>query len=205
MPGSQVDIILRTQIVQAVAQGMSIAEVAQRSGRSLKTVYNIWNRWSKEGTVERQEGSGRKRKTTAIEDRQIVVKAKRSRFITCAEIREEIHRPDVSLKTIARRIKESGEFASYWAVKKPFISETNRNRRLQWCQEHKDYTVEQWRRVIWTDESPYVLRFKGPKRVWRSAHERYDSRCLLPTLKHDEKIMVWGCFSGHGVGDLHLI
>ena len=25
------------------------------------------------------------------------------------------------------------------------------------------------------------------------------------TVKHDDKIMVWGCFATHGVGDLYLV
>jgi hypothetical protein len=29
--------------------------------------------------------------------------------------------------------------------------------------------------------------------------------CIKQTVKHEKKIMVWGCFAGHGVGQLHRI
>lgn len=159
----------------------------------------------KNGNTDRAIGSGRKRKTSDSADRLIVLQVKRNRFTTAEEIREATGLENVSNKTIRRRIFECSEFASYWAVRKPFISENNRKKRVQWCLEHRDWTVEQWRKVIWTDESPYVLRFNCSQRVWRSANERYDKKCILASVKHDQKLMVWGCFTAHGVGDLHRI
>ena len=34
------------------------------------------------------------------------------------------------------------------AVRKPLVSEANQNRRLQFTGEHKDWTLEQWEKVI---------------------------------------------------------
>ena len=58
---------------------------------------------------------------------------------------------------------------------------------------------------MWTDESPYVLRYDGKVRVWRMHNERYETRCTKATVKHDKKINVWGAFAAHGVGILHRI
>ena len=41
--------------------------------------------------------------------------------------------------------------------------------------------------------------------MWRSADEKFKPFATRGTLKHDAKIMVWGCFSAHGVGDIHWI
>lgn len=70
---------------------------------------------------------------------------------------------DISEKTIIRGIKEGTGFKSYWAAKKPFISEINRQRRIEWCQAHLHWTTDEWLKVIWSDESPYVLRFNVRK------------------------------------------
>jgi hypothetical protein len=86
-----------------------------------------------------------------------------------------------------------------------FISDSNRLIRVQWCKEHLNWTVEQWRRVIWTDESPFVLRYNGRKLVWRRHNERYIPECTSGTVKHEKKIMVWGAFCAHGVGHLNRI
>lgn len=37
------------------------------------------------------------------------------------------------------------------------------------------------------------------------ANERYKPWCTVATVKHDKKIMVWGCFCAHGVGNLYRI
>ena len=66
-------------------------------------------------------------------------------------------------------------------------------------------TTINWHQVIWSDESPYVLRFNGRKLVWRAGNERYSIACISGTVKHDIKIMVWGCFTAHGVGNLCLV
>ncbi len=85
---------------------------------------------------------------------------------------------------------------------KPFVSAVNIKKRLIWAKEHLHWTVEQWRTVFWTDESPFVLQYNGRKRVWRMWNERYDPRCIQGTVKHDKKVMVWGGFAAHGVGKL---
>ena len=162
-----------------------------------------------DGTVEIKEKSetrGRKRKTSPVTDRNIVIQAKRNRFITAEEIKVALP-PDISIctNTIRARIKESGEFNSYWASRKPFISIANKRKRLAWARDHINWTAEQWKSVMWTDESPYVLRFNGKTRVWRMHNERYSTTCCKGTLKHDDKIMVWGAFAAHGVGMLHRI
>ena len=39
------------------------------------------------------------------------------------------------------------------AMRKPPISEKNRQIRLQWALEHVDWTLEQWYQILWTDET----------------------------------------------------
>lgn len=134
-----------------------------------------------------------------------MILVKRNRFISAKEIKVQCALPDVCENTIRSRIKESGEFTSQWAARKPFISEANRAKRVEWCREHQHWTKEQWRRVMWTDESPFTLRYWRSTRVWRMEGERYASNCTKGSLKHDVKINVWGAFCAHGVGRLHLI
>jgi transposase len=59
--------------------------------------------------------------------------------------------------------------------------------------------------VLFSDESLYVLRYSGSQRVWRRHNEHYSLKNTKAVIKHDIKIMVWGCFSYHGVGRLHHI
>ena len=58
---------------------------------------------------------------------------------------------------------------------------------------------------MWSNESPYVLRFAKKTRVWRRANERYEPFATLATVKHDKKINVWGAFCAHGVGNIYYV
>ena len=182
--------------------GMSARAIARNLERSPHTILKVISRKDDEPLPERR---GRKRKTTSMEDRMIVREVKRNRFTNAPIIRRELQFEHLSARTVQRRISESGEFASYWAAQKPFISKKNRVARLKWAKDHLHWTLDQWSRVMWSDESPYVLRFHGKVRVWRMCNERYNPKCCVGTVKHDDKIMVWGGFAAHGVGILHRI
>jgi hypothetical protein len=56
------------------------------------------------------------------------------------------------------------------ACHKPPISERNRTARLQWAIEHSNWTIDQWKKILWSDETwingdrhtkTYVTRQKG--------------------------------------------
>ncbi|KAF7241327.1 Parafibromin [Varanus komodoensis] len=51
-----------------------------------------------------------------------------------------------------------------------------------------------------------VTRPDGVKRVWRQPDEEYKDKCVLPTVKHGGgSVMVWGCMSAAGTGELQFI
>ena len=60
------------------------------------------------------------------------------------------------------------------------------------------------KKIKWSDESKYELL--NPKKrlgVWRKPNEALMKQYTLPTVKHvGGSIMVWGCFSWHGVGKI---
>ena len=80
----------------------------------------------------------------------------------------------------------------------------NKKKRLQWTIDHQNWTEEDWGKVLWTDESKFEL-FGQRHRIYirRTIKEKMIPECLVPTIKHSGgSVMVWGCFSSAGVGDL---
>lgn len=67
------------------------------------------------------------------------------------------------------------------------------------------YTLDQWKRFLFTDESKFTLRFNQKSRVWRTKDEINESFAMTGTVKHDDHIMVWGGMAAHGVGNLYRV
>jgi hypothetical protein len=63
---------------------------------------------------------------------------------------------DVSDVTVRRRLRAVGLFGKF-AVRKPFVSKKNLKERLQFAKAHRDWTLEQWTKVIFSDESRFQM------------------------------------------------
>ena len=68
---------------------------------------------------------------------------------------------------------------------------------------HMDY----WNHVLWSDEMKINLfGSDGFKHVWQRPGEEYKDKCVMPTVKHGGgNVIVWGCMSAAGVGELYFI
>lgn len=62
-------------------------------------------------------------------------------------------------------------------------------------------------KVLFTDESKFNLFGSDGRRfVWRRKGEEYLPKNTKKSVKHGGgSVMVWGCVSASGVGDLHFI
>jgi hypothetical protein len=86
----------------------------------------------------------------------------------------------------------------------PLLKDTNKN-ILSWANKHKQWTLDQWKSVLWSDESKFEL-FGSNRHVFvrRRVGEQMISGCVVPTVRHGG-VMVWGCFAGDTVSDLFAI
>jgi len=88
--------------------------------------------------------------------------------------------------------------------KKPLLSVRHRKRRLAFALKYREWTVEDWKRVIWSDETK-INRFgsDGQEYVWKQKGEGLIEREIKGTVKFGGgNIMVWGCMGWNGVGQL---
>jgi hypothetical protein len=92
-------------------------------------------------------------------------------------------------------------------VKKPLLRARHIKDRFLFAQRHKDWTVEDWKRVIWSDETK-INRFgsDGRKWCWKTPGEQLKPRHVQKTIKHGGgSLMVWGCMTAQGPGYLTKI
>jgi isopentenyl diphosphate isomerase/L-lactate dehydrogenase-like FMN-dependent dehydrogenase len=100
----------------------------------------------------------------------------------------------VSVQTIRNVLKEDG-LKAYVKKKKPLLTTRHKKARLQFAQKYSEWTVEDWKRVIWSDETK-INRFgsDGLQYVWKKPGEPLSEREITSTVKFGGgNIMVWGC------------
>ena len=84
----------------------------------------------------------------------------------------------------------------------PMLSKHHKREQLDFAHSHKEWTLEDWKRVIWSDETKVnCLGSDGRKWVWKRAGEPLTDRLVEGTKKFGGgSVMVWGCMTWDGVG-----
>ncbi|KAL0153879.1 hypothetical protein M9458_050800 [Cirrhinus mrigala] len=79
---------------------------------------------------------------------------------------------------------------------KPLLNNRQRQKRLAWAKDKKDWTAAEWSKVMFSDESKFCISFgnQGPG-VWRKRGEAQNPRCLRSSVKFPQSVMVWGAMS----------
>ena len=101
----------------------------------------------------------------------------------------------------------SNELNGRVAVSKPLLRSQNKRKRLLWTKKYKHYSVDDWKKVLFTDESKVQL-YGNSRRLYvrHRSNERMLNECAKSRVKRvGGSIQVSGCFSYNGVGDLYRI
>ena len=107
--------------------------------------------------------------------------------------------------TIRRRLWEFG-LKGCITVRKPLHPQAYKQKRLEWCRDEKDWTSEQWAKMLFSDKSIFELIPGRRTVVRRRVGERYHSDCIVSTAKNGGgKIQVWGCMAASGFGNLKVV
>ena len=113
--------------------------------------------------------------------------------------------PDpVSAQTVRRTLKEVG-LHSATKKKVPMLKASHHQRRLKFARDHENWTVEDWKRVLWSDETKINwIGLDGKVYVWKKRGEPPSDRTTTPTVKHGggNNLMVWSCMGWNGMGKL---
>lgn len=86
------------------------------------------------------------------------------------------------------------------------MTKKQRNARLQFAREHVNWTVEDWKNVIFTDESTFEIgKVYQRERVLRKKNQQFTDANVKVTFKSGRKsLMVWGGISGNVRTSLHF-
>ncbi len=145
-----------------------------------------------------------KKCTSNRDNRTLERIVKQNPFKNVGEIHKEWTAAGVSASrtTTHRRMQDMG-FSCRIPCVKPLLNNRQRQKRLAWAKDKKDWTAAEWSKVMFSDESKFCISFgnQGP-RVWRKRGEAQNPRCLRSSVKFPQSVMVWGAMSSAGVGPL---
>jgi transposase/uncharacterized coiled-coil protein SlyX len=169
----------------------------------VRSVRHWVDHYEKHGNVDDLRRSGRKRKTTAEQDKQVEQEAKRTKFTTPRRIKRKLGL-DVSSRTIDRRLIEVGLFGRVARHKRKF-SDAEKQKRLSFAEGYKSWTAGDWMRVEFADEKLFWGEgFWGQVFVRRPKGEALNPDYCVDDDPHPTKVSAWACFCGHGLGYMYI-
>jgi hypothetical protein len=147
------------------------------------------------------EGRGRKRKLDKATP-TIIATAQQEPKTTPKIIKRELQL-DLSARTIRRRLDEAGLFGCVARAEYPY-TDFDIQRRLSFARGYSNWTVEDWERVIFSDETH--IEVWGRSRVWvqRPAGAAFDPKYFVNRMPHSERVSLWGCFCARGIGQAEI-
>jgi hypothetical protein len=130
---------------------------------------------------------------------QIKRKVLRNPTLIAKNLKKDIPQlADVSVCTIQKICHNKMQLPSRKMANKPLINERMKINRLVFTRQHAHWGVEEWKKVMLSDESHFELRFGKQSFCCRRARgtDRFDPKFTRKRVKHPtSNVMVWGYFS----------
>ncbi|SAM85140.1 probable transposase [Ustilago bromivora] len=185
--------------------GESICSVAKQLGLSKSTVNHISKSASTD--VPKSKGGWPKKlqpRHVHFLDHYFELNSTSTVRKACQALQETFQ-----VKACPTTVRKALQYCCYKAwrlVKKPKLLKRHHIAHCKFANEHKDMTVEDWKKVVWSDETK--INFFGPdgKQFCWVKNAGFNSKLVRPTVKFGSgSIMIWGCMMREGVGGMHLV
>ncbi len=156
-----------------------------------RTVRRWITRYEQSKSVVRKSGSGRPRKTSARTNRILFRLARMHGFATSGELLRHWQQ-GVSTRTVLRRLHERN-LCQFKPCRVPLLTKEHKRARLDWAMARCHWRV-QWKRIIWSDESRFLLYpMDGRRLVWRLPGERLNNNFVVHALQAGGgSVHAWG-------------
>ncbi|GFS98215.1 transposable element Tcb2 transposase [Trichonephila clavipes] len=155
---NHLDDFTRGRMIGKLEEGRTVTSVAAEFGIDKSVVSRAWKAFQTTCTAVRKAKRGRRQSASVIAQQ----------LSTATERR-------VSRFTVARRLHKGGLFPRRPERCLP-LKVDHRRHCLQWCREYKNWTTDQWSRVLFTDESRFSTRSDSQRvLIWREIGTRFST------------------------------
>ena len=191
------------QIVVLRKEGESFRQIAKKLS-ILKSAAERGNKlFMNSGQYQHKKPSGRPSKLTDRVIRLIKRMCYINPQISYNEIRLSLldHNTVLSSGSIIQIIRQKTSLRCYKPAKKPLLTVAMMKKRKAWCKKYRNWTVSDWKMVMWSDET-IIRQFSSYRPfVRRPPNTRFHPKYILPTVRHPMSLMVWRCMSFNGRGE----
>ena len=196
-------------IVRLSDQGVSCYKIAEMTGKNRRTISKFLERKRQRGSEENVTRSGRPKKTDARDERVLQRLLVSDRRQTLADLTNDFngqYASNISSRTVRRRLNVEG-YNRHPVSKTIVIRPINREKRKRFCRAKQQWTVQnQWKKVIFSDETKIEIGNDQKVYVWRKSNERLRPECNGMYRRQNYRpkfsVMFWGCITYYGVGTL---
>ena len=153
-----------SNVISLLNQTLSIREVARRANVSHNLVWKVKRRCLPNAP---HLPAGRPEMLSVQQKRWIVRSISSGRVDTATAIQRELaehNNTHINAQTVRNCLQQAG-LKSSAKVKKPLLTKKHRQARLAFARKYQDWTLDDWKRVIWSDETK-VNRIGSDGRKW---------------------------------------
>ena len=162
-PRKELDALTKGKIAGQAAVGATPTQISQILNVPRTTIQSVLKRLKTTPLEVNKPRSGRPSIVTPRATRSLLRQVKSNPKIKWNELKSATGL-NFDRTTLARTLRTHGIF--HWqALKRPKLTPKIAELRLTWAQKHENWTVEQWAKVIWSDEAS-VARGLGRGREW---------------------------------------
>uniref|UniRef100_A0A8C7FCB6 Transposase n=1 Tax=Oncorhynchus kisutch TaxID=8019 RepID=A0A8C7FCB6_ONCKI len=198
---------VRDKIVDLHKAGMVYKTIAKQLGEKVTTVGAIIRKWKKHKRTVNLTRPGAPCKILPHGVAMIMRTVRNQPRTTREDLVNDFNAAGtiVTKKTISNTLRRE-RLKSCSARKVSLLKKAHKHTRLKFANEHLNDSEDNWVKVLWSDETKIELfGINSTCRVWRRRNA-WRRRNTIPTVKHGGgNIMLWGCFSAKGTGQLHRI
>ena len=176
---------------------------------SLKCVQTTLKNHELHNDAKHLPSLGRPLKLTSIDQSYLYRKGRQNPKISYRELAEGFTNMPVNVYvsrwTVRRCLNKKG-LGCYVTARKPLLRVSDRLKRLKWCRERLHWSVEDWPKVIFIDESNFeMINRKSRFIIKRLAGEKFKERFCVPRIQGGGgSVGIWGCFFHKGTGSYNI-
>jgi len=205
----------RAQALTLSSLGYKPRDIASWLKMSERSVYSIIRKARERGFdpqvdarilnhfVEDGYRPGRPKEIKETVEKEVLDDVRRDRASREKSIEVLAYEHGISTSSIGLILHKNG-LSNVKPTRKPGLNKLQCKARLAFCLAHQHWTIDDWKKVIWSDETSVVLCRRGSQRIWRSADEAFEKSSVRNRWKGYSEFMFWGCFSYYEKGPCHI-